>query len=297
MRQAGRYLPEYRAVREKYLLEEMFFTPEIAAEITLMPIQRFGFDAAILFSDITIIAPALGLKLVFNEGPHVTPFVTPENISQLPLDIHTLQPIFDTIRLVKQQLSVPLIGFCGGPYTVATYLMGEQSWEKHPSFGKLIDRLTEVSILYLQQQIAAGADVVQVFDSWANRLDGEEFEKYSLGPLRKIVQSVNKPVIVFMRGSARRAEQIAQLGCAISIDSERPLADVRSQVALPLQGNLDPEVLLSPETTRRATLSLLDTMHADPSFILNLGHGILPNTPLESVYALIDTVNNYSLHT
>jgi uroporphyrinogen decarboxylase len=137
------------------------------------------------------------------------------------------------MRLVKQQSPVPVIGFCGGPYTVATYF--------ETMSDELIDQLTDVSIEYVRGQIAAGADVIQIFDSWANKLDGPDFEKYSLQPLRKIIKAVNVPVIVFMRGSARRAEQIAQLGCAISIDSERPLADIRKRVALPLQGNLDPE--------------------------------------------------------
>ena len=282
MRQAGRYLPEYRAVREKYRLEEMFFTPEIAAEITLMPVKRFGFDAAILFSDITVVARALGLELVFREGPVITGRIQ-------SFDLSPLEPIFQAMRLVKEQSPVPVIGFCGGPYTVATYF--------DTVSDELIDRLTAVSIEYVRGQIAAGADVIQIFDSWANQLDGEDFEKYSLQPLKKIIQSVNKPVIVFMRGSARRAEQIAELGCAISIDSECPLADVRKRVALPLQGNLDPEILLSPDATRHATRTLLDTMGSDPAFILNLGHGILPNTPLDSVYALLDVVNNYSVRT
>jgi len=282
MRQAGRYLPEYRAVREKYRLEEMFFTPELAAEITLMPIKRFGFDAAILFSDITVVAKALGLDLVFREGPVITGHIQ-------SFDLKPLEPIFQAMRLVKQQSPVPVIGFCGGPYTVATYF--------ETMSDELIDRLTDVSIEYVRGQIAAGADVIQIFDSWANQLEGPDFEKYSLQPLRKIIKAVNKPVIVFMRGSARRAEQIGQLGCAISIDSGCPLADIRKRVALPLQGNLDPEILLSPTLVPHATRTLLDTMGSDPAFVLNLGHGILPNTPLDSVYALLEVVNNYSVRT
>jgi uroporphyrinogen decarboxylase len=300
MRQAGRYLPEYRSVRENHSLYEMFFTPEIAANVTLMPIQRFGFDAAILFSDITAIAPALGLQLAFHEGPIVTPLGTPQNFASWPVHIELLEPIFEAARLVKQRTDVPLIGFCGGPFTVATYLVEEEVltlWmKKEPeSFAGFIDKLTDVSIQYLRGQIEAGVDALQIFDSWANKLSGEEFEKYSLKPLKKIIAAIGHPVIVYMRGSALRAEALATVSpAAISIDEGCSLASVRKKLKIPLQGNILPELLFSsPEVVRKETEALLQTMNQDPGFIVNLSHGILPKTPLDSVTALVDTVKNY----
>jgi uroporphyrinogen decarboxylase len=195
---------------------------------------------------------------------------------------------------------VPLIGFCGGPFTVATYLVEEERlafWmKKEPeSFGRFIDKLTHVSIQYLKSQIKAGADALQIFDSWANKLSGEEFERYSLQPIKKMIQAVDRPVIVYMRDSALRAEKLAAIGpTAISVDEGRPLAEIRQLTNVSLQGNIRPELLLSsPETVLKEAQELLQAMDQDPGFIVNLSHGILPKTPLENVAILVDTVKNY----
>ncbi len=302
MRQAGRYLPEYRALREKYSLRDLFFTPELAADVTLMPVERFGVDAAILFSDITAIAPALGLKLSFDEGPVVDPWITPGK--QLRIDATQLEPIYETVRLVKQKTAVPLIGFCGGPFTVASYLIERHDgrfesvkrWLKEGDLQPLIDLLTDVSISYLRGQIAAGADAIQIFDSWANTLVGDEFHRYSLDPIRKIVEAVDRPVIVFMRGSAKLAALIETTGAAaISVDWDKPLPLVRQEVRSVLQGNLDPDYLFqSPAEVSLATRRLLEEMRGDPGFIVNLGHGVKVGTPIESVAAMIDTVKQWT---
>ncbi|MDE3045375.1 MAG: uroporphyrinogen decarboxylase [Verrucomicrobiota bacterium] len=296
MRQAGRYLPEYQALRKKHTLREMFFTPELAAKVTLMPLERFGVDAAILFSDITAIAPAMGLQLEFQEGPVVKPWVTAENWRFLPERLEALEPIAEAVRLVKGKTKVPLIGFCGGPFTVSTYLVEDGQWmERDPDgFGEWIDRLTEVSIASLQRQIEAGADAVQIFDSWANLLSEEQFERYSLRPLKKIIEAIKRPVIVFMRGAAMRAEELAKLGpAAVSVDWERPMSVLRKTVKIGLQGNLNPDVLFFPvKEVRATTRALLEEMKGDPAFIVNLGHGVKPGTPLEAVEALVSEVKS-----
>jgi len=297
MRQAGRYLPEYRKLREAHSLRELFYSPKLAAEITLQPIKRFGLDAAILFSDITVIAPALGLKLEFQEGPVVTPLITSENWHSLKEDLSVFEPIAEAAHLAKQQLDVPLIGFCGGPFTVATYLMENHAdWmAKDPdSFTAALDRICDLCIVSLRSQISAGVDAVQIFDSWAGTLNHADFEQYALKLLKRIIDSVDRPVILFMRGSAQRAELLATLKpAAISVDWERSISDIRKNVKIPLQGNLDPDLLFKPvDQVRRGVRSLLDEMGADPAFILNLGHGVKPGTPVESVEALVQEVRS-----
>jgi uroporphyrinogen decarboxylase len=297
MRQAGRFLPEYRALRQKYSLRDLFFTPALASEVTLMPVKRFGVDAAILFSDITAIAPAMGLKLSFNEGPILENWVEPHRLDELRFDLEALTPIFETVRLVKQQTSTPLIGFCGGPFTVATYFVEGNDlshWmKKDPeSFTSFLDRICDVSIAYLKGQIEAGADAIQIFDSWANLLEGDAFHSYSLHYLKRIVEAIEVPTIVFMRGSALRAEALAETGAhCVSVDWERPLSDIRKTVSCSLQGNLNPDLLFQPvDQVRQEAKRLLSEMKGDPSFIFNLGHGVKVGTPVESVAALIETI-------
>lgn len=304
MRQAGRYLPEYRLLREKHSLRDLFFTPSLAAEVTMMPIRRFGFDAAILFSDITAIAPAMGYSLDFCEGPLIQPLAKATHWEALREDLSLLDPIAEAAALVKQQLEVPLIGFCGGPFTIATYLIEQHdgvglpqtySWMQNDpiGFAKFLDRICDVCIHSLNLQIQAGADAVQIFDSWANALDEAQFATFSLPFLRKIARSVKCPTILFMRGSALRAEQLAEIeNAAISLDMGRKVSEVRQFVSAPLQGNLDPDLLFQPlEDIKRAVRSLLQEMHSDPGFIVNLGHGIKPGTPLEAVSAVLETIH------
>jgi uroporphyrinogen decarboxylase len=294
MRQAGRYLPEYQALRARHSLRDLFFTPKLAAEATVQPIRRFGFDAAILFSDITAIAPAMGFALEFLEKPTVVPLATPDNWRSLKEDLKALDPIAEAAFRAKELLDVPLIGFCGGPFTIATYL-AKAIW-KGPDFSAFLDRITDVCIASLRRQIEAGVDVVQIFDSWANLLEHQEFEEYSLKPLKKIAESIDKPVILFMRGSAVRAEKLASLKpAAISVDWQRPLSDIRRTVNTPLQGNLDPDLLFAPvDQVRNSVCALLEEMKGDPAFIVNLGHGVKPGTPLESVEVLVEEIRNFS---
>ncbi len=304
MRQAGRYLPEYRALRANHTLREMFFTPSLAAEVTLMPIRRFGFDAAILFSDITAIAPALGYSLAFQEGPTVEPEATLLNWRERNLNLALLDPIAEAALLVKKQLDVPLIGFCGGPYTIATYLTGGKTKEWMRSdpeeFDAFLESIAQMCIHSLHSQIAAGADAVQIFDSWADQLDdtrsslvnASEFERWSLRWLKKIASMVEKPVILFMRGSSERYEKLAEIpNVCISLDPGKKVSDVRRCVKCPLQGNLDPDLLFkSVADVRQSVNQLLNEMAGDPGFIVNLGHGVKPGTPLEVVEALVTEI-------
>lgn len=300
MRQAGRYLPEYRALRESHTLREMFFTPSLAADVTLMPIRRFGFDAAILFSDITAIAPALGYSLEFQEGPTVEPEATRCNWRARKQNLALLDPIAEAAFLVKKQLDVPLIGFCGGPYTIATYLTGGKTKEWMRSdpeeFDAFLALIAQMCIHSLHSQIAAGADAVQIFDSWADQLDEAGFSRWSLRWLTKIANAVDKPVILFMRGSSERCEKLAQIqNVCISLDQGKKVSDVRKSVKCPLQGNLDPDLLFkSVADVRQSVNQLLQEMAGDPGFIVNLGHGVKPGTPLEAVEALVAEIKNDS---
>ena len=290
MRQAGRYLPEYRALRAQHSLKELFFTPHLAASISLMPLRRFALDAAILFSDITVVAEALGLSLSFNEGPCIAPRVVPGTC--LPLFPEKLDPIIQTLSLLKPQLQVPLIGFCGAPFTVASYLIGDleetKKWIGDKAFVHLLDQIAEVSCAYLRDQVAAGADAIQIFDSWANVLSREQFRTFSLPYLHKLIQSVDVPVIFFMRGAGAYLDEIP---CAVSLDWETDLKEARRKTKKTLQGNLNPDLLLGPlSLLEEEVAKVLDAMQEDPAFIFNLGHGVKPNTPVEAIEHLVGYV-------
>lgn len=278
MRQAGRYLPAYQKLRQHHSLRELFFTPELAAQVTLLPME-LGVDAAILFSDITVVALPLGFSLDFSEGPVIRG-------ERRGKEMGLLAPIFETIRLVKAQSKVPLIGFCGGPYTVASYMGGDPA---------LLEPLTEVTIEYLQEQERAGVDAIQIFESWADRLSEEEFQRYCVPHLKRLIRAVKVPVILFMRGACRRVEELVQLGpAAISFDAEKPLWELRKQVPMAVQGNLDPDLLFEPlPVIREKTEELLRQMRGDPGFIVNLGHGVKPGVSVDAVRCLIDTVRGH----
>lgn len=279
MRQAGRYLPQYRKLREKHSLRDLFFTPELAAEVTLMPLE-LGMDAAILFSDITVVALALGFSLDFSEGP-----VIQGTIGRRTLE--PLQPIIEAIHLIKPELTVPLIGFCGGPFTVASYINGDPS---------LLEPLTDVTIDYLRMQEKAGVDAIQIFDSWANRLSDQEFQQFCMPYLKRLVDAVNIPVILFMRGASQRIPELVQLNpAAISFDWAEPLSSLRKKVPMAVQGNLNPDLLYEPlPVIQQKTRELLDSMQGDPGFIVNLGHGVKPDIPVAAVRCLIETVKGFS---
>lgn len=279
MRQAGRYMPSYRALRAKYRLRDLFLTPELAAEITLMPIEQLGVDAAILFSDITVVALPLGLELEFQEGPLIRGEVKRRSID-------CLEPIQRAIQLVKKQLKVPLIGFCGGPYTVSRYMGNDLS---------LLEPITEVTFEYIRMQEKAGVDAIQIFDSWAGELKPEEFQKHCVPYLKRLIDATRVPVIVFMRGSGRYVEELVKLKpTAISFDSEKPLYELRPKVPMAIQGNLDPDLLYEPlEVIRQKTLELLESMRKDPGFIVNLGHGVKKDVSVEAVKCLVETVKTF----
>jgi uroporphyrinogen decarboxylase len=276
MRQAGRYLPEYRALRQKYSLRDLFFTPELAAQVTMMPIDLIGFDAAILFSDITVVALALGYSLDFAEGPVIRGVLK-------KMGMGPLEPIFQTISILKKELKVPLIGFCGGPFTVASYINGDP---------KLLEPITEVSIEYIRMQEKMGVDAIQIFDSWANRLTDEEFDQFCAPYLKRLIDATTVPVILFMRGASSRVEKLVKLKPdAISFDWEKPLSQLRKQVPMAVQGNLNPDLLYEPlDTIRLKTKELLDSMQNDPGFIVNLGHGMKPDMSVGAVKCLVETV-------
>jgi uroporphyrinogen decarboxylase len=317
MRQAGRYLPEYRAVREKaggFL--DLCFTPELAAEVTLQPIRRFGFDAAILFSDILVIPHALGRKVSFvaGEGPRLDPVTDPATIASLPRDADQskLAPVYETVARVKTDLppAVTLLGFCGAPWTVATYMIAGQgtpdqaparvfAYRYPDAFAALIDRLADASIAYLTRQLQAGADAVQIFDTWAGVLPPEEFRRWSMEPTQKIIAGIRKQIpdakiIGFPRGAGSMLPLYAHhTGVdAVGLDwmIDKTFARYQVQTLKPVQGNLDPLVLLAGGDALDRAVDDVKGAFADGPFIFNLGHGILPETPIANVEQMIKRV-------
>ena len=288
MRQAGRYLPEYRRLRQQHSFTTLVHTPELAAEVTLLPFKRFPFDAAILFSDILTITEPFGYVMQFSEGGGME-LKAPEK--EIRLSIHdTLHHVPKTIRLLKPRLAVPLIGFCGGPYTVCKYMQQmNTAW---------LDTITEASIAYLTLQIEAGIDAIQIFDSWAGFLKPAEFRTLVLPYLKRLVEAMrpfNIPVTLFCRGSTRYlAELIALQPTAIACDWELEMAAIRRQVpaSMAVQGNLNPDLLSGPlELLQKETDALLQAMEGSSGYIFNLGHGILPDARLENVEWLVSRLS------
>lgn len=320
MRQAGRYLPEYREIRKQNdAFLDVCYSPALASEITLQPIRRFGFDAAILFSDILVIPDALGQKVEFlqGEGPCLEPIVEVKGYASFQPHkiIDHLSPVFETVRRVKAELpdQVALIGFCGAPWTVATYMVSGRgtkdqaearlwAYRDPEGFSGLIDILVESSILYLKEQIKAGAEVVQIFDTWAGSLAESERENWCISPLRRIAAAIKKdhlniPVIAFLRGAPSSFNALAameEIDC-VGIDTSVPAtqAAARVQGKKCLQGNLDPLALLAGGAALdRGIEHVLEAFGSKP-FIFNLGHGILPETPISHVERLIEKVRNF----
>jgi uroporphyrinogen decarboxylase len=321
MRQAGRYLPEYRALRARAgSFLELCYTPALAHEITLQPVRRFGLDAAILFSDILVVADALGCRVSFVEGagPQLDPVRSAADLARLRAGSvrDRLSPVYETVGRLRADLpaATALIGFAGAPWTVAAYMVeGEGSKEfiaarrfaraEPATFGQLIELLTTATIDHLSGQIEAGADVVQLFDSWAGILPEPEFLRWCLAPTVRIVTSLKRafpavPVIAFPRGAGwhyRRLAEAAPLD-GLSLDTTAPVAAVRA--ALPelcLQGNLDPVALLhgGPALLREAE-RIVEVLGRGP-FIFNLGHGVLPETDPAAVTALVAHVRSLPL--
>jgi uroporphyrinogen decarboxylase len=320
MRQAGRYLPEYRELRAKaggFL--DLCFTPEYATEITLQPIRRFNFDAAIIFSDILVIPHALGRSVRFEagEGPRLDPLDTPEKAAMLSsrADFAKLEPVYEALRRVRRELDArtALIGFCGAPWTVATYMVAGQGTPdqaparmmayRHPeAFERIIDVLVENSIQYLVGQLKAGADCLQIFDTWAGVLPPREFARWSIEPARRIVEGVRKEfpgakIIGFPRGAGAMLPNYAEAtgvdGVSIDWAAEPSLIRERVQNRVAVQGNLDPLALIAGGAALdRAVDDVLEN-YASGRLIFNLGHGILPETPIAHVEQMIRRVRAY----
>jgi uroporphyrinogen decarboxylase len=319
MRQAGRYLPEYRAIREKAgSFLDLCFNAELAAEVTLQPIRRFGFDAAILFSDILVIPHALGQRVTFEtgEGPQLDAIDKPEAQQRLRGDIdhEKLAAVYEAIRLVKEELppQVTLLGFCGAPWTVATYMIAGLGTPdqfparifayRHPqAFAELIEVLVKASAEYLVLQFEAGVDAVQIFDSWAGILPAGEFQRWCIEPTARIVTAVRQRVpgakiIGFPRGAGTELSNylagvpVDAVGLDWMVDLMFAREHVQSQ--RPVQGNLDPLALLvGGKALDDAVDAILDALRQGP-FIFNLGHGILPDTPIEHVEQLVSRIRN-----
>src|ERR1700712_521026 len=320
MRQAGRYLPEYREIRAKaggFL--ELCFNPDFAAGVTLQPIRRFNFDAAIIFSDILVIPYALGRSVRFEvgEGPRLDPLDTPDKVGTLSStgDFTKLEPVFEALRRVRRELDpkIALIGFCGAPWTVATYMVAGQGTSdqaparmlayRHPDiFGRIIDVLVENSITYLLGQLEAGADVLQIFDTWAGVLPPREFARWSVEPTRRIVEGVRRQmpaakIIGFPRGAgALLPAYVEATGVdAVSIDwaAEPSLIRERVQTRVAVQGNLDPLALIAGGAALDRSVDDVLANYAQGRLIFNLGHGIQPETPIAHVEQMLKRVRAY----
>ena len=319
MRQAGRYLPEYRAIREKYDFLTTCKTPELAAEITLQPIDIIGTDAAILFSDILVIPEAMGmhLELVESKGPVFhDPVRSAEDLGRLSLDgvVERLEYVLQAVRLTKERLAgrVPLIGFSGAPWTLATYMVegrGSKNYDVIKSFiyrepaaaHELLKMLSDAVIEYLNAKISAGCDAVQIFDTWAGILSPSDFEEFSLRYIRYICENLDTrgaPVIVFAKGVSSY-KGLAELPCdSLGVDWTKTLHAVREEIGgrKALQGNLDPTVLFAPkEKIKLETERVLASYGHGPGHVFNLGHGILPKTPVENVKYFVNCVKELSV--
>lgn len=322
MRQAGRYLPEYREIRAdvKSFLD-LCYNPKLASKVTLQPIERFGLDAAIIFSDILVIPDALGVNVEFikGEGPKLEKTLNEADLNKLDIskiESH-LNPVFETLELTKSKLdnSTALIGFSGSPWTLACYMIeggGSKNFESvkrsaienEEFFSKLIEILTQSIIQYLSLKIKAGANVVKLFDSWASVLPPQQLQKWVIEPTKKIIAELKKlhpevPIIAFPRGIGVNyldfAKQVNSDGLAIDQTLEKNWVkkNLQQDLGKVVQGNLDNILLAfgSKDEIKKEVLNILETFEGQP-FIFNLGHGILPPTPIENVELVVDLVKN-----
>lgn len=319
MRQAGRYLPEYRAIREKYDFLTTCKTPELASEITIQPIDIIKTDAAILFCDILVIPEAFGmnLQMVESVGPVFDePIRQPGDLKKLQTEdaLERLEYVMQAVKMTKEKLNgrVPLIGFSGSPWTLACYMVegrGSKNFDKIKGLvynepeaaDRLLQTLADTIIEYLNAKIRAGCDAVQIFDTWASVLTPHDFEKYSLKYMRYICENLEtngSPVIVFAKGVSSY-KGLAELNCdVIGVDWSKNIGDVRTAIngKKGLQGNLDPTVLYAPkEKIREETERVLKSYGKGSGHIFNLGHGITPKTPVENVQYFVECVKELSV--
>ena len=318
MRQAGRYLPEYRAIREKTDFLTLCKTPELAAEVTIQPVDIIGVDAAILFSDILVIPEAMGMKLeiIESKGPTFDdPVRSSDDLERLDNEgiVDRLQYVLDAVKLTKERLAsrVPLIGFSGAPWTLATYMVegkGTKNFDQIKRFiynepaaaHELLQKLADAVVQYLNAKISAGCDAVQIFDTWAGILSPWDFEEFSLRYISYIcerLETKGAPVIVFAKGISDTAK-LANLKCdVLGIDWTKDIGEARLQAGgKAVQGNLDPCVLFaSKDRIRLETERILERFSSGSGHIFNLGHGILPTTPPENASYLVSCVKELSI--
>jgi uroporphyrinogen decarboxylase len=315
MRQAGRYLPEYRALRKQHDFLALTRTPDLAAEVTLQPVRRFGFDAAILFADILTPLVGHGIEVSFAPGPVLArPFREPDDLSRLSGFVAeaAVPETLQTIRILRAELPVPLIGFVGAPFTLACYLVDGRGTKdfprtrsllfREPSLAHgLLDALAEMLADYAAAQVGAGASAVQIFDTWAGLLTPEDFRTFEAPVVHRIAERVRElgvPVIYYLNGCAALLAEMGDLAAdVVGVDWRVPLD--RARAALPreaaVQGNLDPMVLLGPpEKIRERTRDVLRRAGDAPGHVFNLGHGVHKDTPLKSVEVLVTTVREES---
>lgn len=318
MRQAGRYLPDYIKLKEKYGFFERVQTPELAAAITLQPVHQVSVDAAIIFSDILVIPQAMGLEvqMVEGKGPFLpAPVQTEKDMQRIRIpDVYeTLNYVFDALSLTKKELNhrVPLIGFAGAPWTILCYMVqgkGSKTFDEAKAFcytqpqlaHQLLQMITDTTIAYLKAQVKAGADTVQIFDSWGGVLGPTDFENISLKYIRQIVDALKEEtlVIIFAKGAWHSLQSMAATGAhglgidwCISPQTARNFAGT----SISLQGNFDPAKLLSPIPVIKKEVSEMLRGFGKGRYIANLGHGILPNVPVDHARAFVDTVKDFSV--
>ncbi len=317
MRQAGRILPQYRALRGKLSgFKELVETPDLAAEVTIQPVDELGVDAAIIFSDILVIPEAMGLtyEMVEKKGPWFPKTIESlndvEKLGSGENVIGELQYVFDALSVTKKELNgrVPLIGFAGAPWTIFSYMLegsGSKTFSKARKFlyqnptaaHLLLDKITDTTIAYLKQKVRSGANMIQVFDSWAGILPPYQYSEFAVPYIKKIVDSIEDvPVIVFAKGAWFAMDELSKLDCQVlGVDWNTKVSDLRGKLDVKqvLQGNLDPCMLYSSEeNVREATLKMLNDFGG--KHIANLGHGVYPDTPLNNVKTFVNTVKNYS---
>lgn len=315
MRQAGRYLPEYRALRaEKGGFLELVHDSDAAADVTLQPIRRFGFDGAILFSDILVIPHALGQDLWFEtgEGPRLAPKLVDHALSALTAAPERLAPVIETVCKVKAGLppQTTFLGFAGSPWTVSTYMVAGQgsreqaetrrfAYRDPQAFGEIIDAIADATVDYLSDQISAGVDAVQLFDSWSGSLSPAQFERWVIAPTVRIISGLkarhpDTPIIGFPKGAGGKLPAYArEVGAdAIGLDEtvDPVWANASLPQGLPVQGNLDPLALIAGGEELSAAVTHIIDAFADRPHVFNLGHGILPDTPIANVEALVAQV-------
>ena len=320
MRQAGRYMPSYQALRKEHSLGALFRSPKLIAEVTLLPIEELDVDAAIIFSDILLLLETLGSVVHYPDkgAPWVETMIPLKKLHlqnkpwfDLQSALHNLERLdylFEGIREAKKNLMVPLFGFCAAPFTLLCYLLDREDRKAFPNtfalleqnptlFKILLDQLCELSIHYANRQIKAGIDLFQVFESSGSVLSSEQCLLYSIPYLEKISQSISVPCISFVKGACKQIDLLKASSLQnLSFDWDLPMKSIRDHLGNEklLQGNLDPNLLFqSEEVIEKETRSLLESMKGDPRFILNLGHGIMPGTPYEHVVKFIKVARDF----